>query len=177
MLDKFKDECGVFGIYGHAEAAKLTYLGLYALQHRGQESAGIVGGRTAIATRISRAMGYVADVFDEQTLAGLPGTMAHRPRAVLDGGREQARQRAADPHRVRPRADRHLATTATWSTRGELRDELVRRGRSSRRAATPRSSCISTRGRGRAAVEDALIEALSQVRGAFSLALLDAAIG
>jgi glutamate synthase domain-containing protein 1 len=42
MLDKFKDECGVFGIFGHPEAANLTYLGLYALQHRGQESAGIV---------------------------------------------------------------------------------------------------------------------------------------
>jgi hypothetical protein len=40
-LDKFKDECGVFGIFGHPEAANLTYLGLYALQHRGQESAGI----------------------------------------------------------------------------------------------------------------------------------------
>ena len=41
LLDKFKDECGVFGIFGHPEAANLTYLGLYALQHRGQESAGI----------------------------------------------------------------------------------------------------------------------------------------
>ena len=44
MLDKFKDECGVFGIFGHPEAANLTYLGLYALQHRGQESAGIADG-------------------------------------------------------------------------------------------------------------------------------------
>ena len=41
MLDKFKDECGVFGIFGHHESANMTYLGLYALQHRGQESAGI----------------------------------------------------------------------------------------------------------------------------------------
>ena len=41
MLDKFKDECGVFGIFGHPEASNMTYLGLYALQHRGQESAGI----------------------------------------------------------------------------------------------------------------------------------------
>ena len=41
MFDKFKEECGVFGIFGHPEAANLTYLGLYALQHRGQESAGI----------------------------------------------------------------------------------------------------------------------------------------
>ena len=42
MFDKFNDECGVFGIFGHPEAAYLTYLGLYALQHRGQESCGIV---------------------------------------------------------------------------------------------------------------------------------------
>ena len=48
LIDKFRDECGVFGIYGHPEAAKIAYLGLYALQHRGQESAGIAasdGGR------------------------------------------------------------------------------------------------------------------------------------
>ena len=41
LEDKFRDHCGIFGVYGNAEAAKLTYLGLYALQHRGQESAGI----------------------------------------------------------------------------------------------------------------------------------------
>ena len=69
MFDKFKDECGVFGIFGHAEAANLTYLGLYALQHRGQESAGIAA---ADGTRIlaSRAMGYVNDAFGSDTLAG-----------------------------------------------------------------------------------------------------------
>src|SRR3974377_215702 len=75
MFDKFKDECGIFGIFGHAEAANMTYLGLYALQHRGQESAGIAAsdGQTV---RLSRAMGYVADVFDSRTLSELPGTMA-----------------------------------------------------------------------------------------------------
>ena len=68
MFDKFKDECGVFGIFGDLEAANMTYLGLYALQHRGQESAGIAAadGRQV---RISRAMGYVADTFDGQTLS------------------------------------------------------------------------------------------------------------
>ena len=54
MLDKFKDECGVFGIFGHPEAANLTYLGLYALQHRGQESAGIASGDGA-KMRVTRA--------------------------------------------------------------------------------------------------------------------------
>ena len=67
--------CGVFGIYGHDEAAHLTYLGLHALQHRGQESAGIVatdGGRL----KSYRAMGLVADVFTEPVLAQLPGRSA-----------------------------------------------------------------------------------------------------
>src|SRR5712671_4550382 len=75
MLDKFKDECGVFGIFGHPEAANMTYLGLYALQHRGQESGGIAAS-DGQQVRVSRAMGYVADAFDTETLAGLPGAMA-----------------------------------------------------------------------------------------------------
>ena len=68
MFDKFKDECGVFGIFGHAEAANMTYLGLYALQHRGQESAGIAAS-DGEQVRIFREMGYVADVFNGETLA------------------------------------------------------------------------------------------------------------
>src|SRR5881394_3641428 len=75
MLDKFKDECGVFGIFGHPEAANLTYLGLYALQHRGQESAGIATA-DGEKMRISRAMGHVADAFDERALESLPGHIA-----------------------------------------------------------------------------------------------------
>src|SRR5258706_13223417 len=75
MLDKFKDECGVFGIFGHPEAANMTYLGLYALQHRGQESAGIASS-DGQQVRISRAMGYVADTFDGPTLLGLPAPLA-----------------------------------------------------------------------------------------------------
>jgi len=75
MFDKFREECGVFGIFGHREAAKMAYLGLYALQHRGQESAGIA---TADGTRVRavRDMGYVNEIFDEATLATLPGHVA-----------------------------------------------------------------------------------------------------
>ena len=73
--DKFHDECGVFAISGHPEAARLTYLGLYGLQHRGQESAGIV---SSTGTRLHQklGMGYVADVFDESSLSSLHGDMA-----------------------------------------------------------------------------------------------------
>ncbi|HEX5706005.1 MAG TPA: amidophosphoribosyltransferase [Pyrinomonadaceae bacterium] len=73
--DGFHDECGVFGIYGHPEASRLTYLGLYQLQHRGQESCGIVSsdGRQL---RSERAMGLVSEVFDEATLNRLPGHAA-----------------------------------------------------------------------------------------------------
>jgi amidophosphoribosyltransferase len=75
MLDKFRDECGVFGIYGHSDAARLTYLGLYALQHRGQESCGIVSSNTS-ELRLERAMGHVAEAFDQSRLDRLPGTSA-----------------------------------------------------------------------------------------------------
>src|SRR5918993_2883515 len=75
MVDKFREECGVFGIYGHAEAANLTYLGLYALQHRGQESAGIAASDGA-RIRVSKAMGYVNDSFNGDILAKLPGRAA-----------------------------------------------------------------------------------------------------
>jgi amidophosphoribosyltransferase len=75
MLDKFHEECGVFGIYGHADAARLTYLGLYALQHRGQESCGIVtsDGREL---RLERAMGHVSESFDQSRLDRLVGSNA-----------------------------------------------------------------------------------------------------
>ena len=71
----FSDECGVFGVCDSEDAANLAYLGLYALQHRGQESAGIASleeGRI----RVEREMGYVADVFDEARLSRLPGRTA-----------------------------------------------------------------------------------------------------
>ena len=66
--DHFHDECGVFGVFGHPEAANLAYLGLYALQHRGQESAGIVssdGGEL----HAHRAMGEVEEIFVPSVLA------------------------------------------------------------------------------------------------------------
>src|SRR6201981_217654 len=73
--DKFREECGVVAIYAHPEAEKLAYLGLHALQHRGQESAGIVTS-DGMALHPHKAMGLVADIFVEDVLAKLRGTLA-----------------------------------------------------------------------------------------------------
>jgi len=73
--DHFHDECGVFGVFGHEEASKLAYLGLYALQHRGQESAGIVSSDGS-ELHLHRAMGEVEEIFQPRVLAQLPGKMA-----------------------------------------------------------------------------------------------------
>jgi Glutamine phosphoribosylpyrophosphate amidotransferase len=73
--DHFHDECGVIGVFGHPEAANLTYLGLYALQHRGQESAGIVSEDQG-KLFVQRGMGRVADVFGLEQISQLPGEQA-----------------------------------------------------------------------------------------------------
>ena len=127
MLDKFKDECGVFGIFGHPEAANLTYLGLYALQHRGQESAGIVcadGQRV----RLSRSMGEVADSFDQRHARGAD---RHMPPSATSATRRRAR--AASRTRSRCSSTARTASSAIGHNgnlvnASELRDELVRQG-------------------------------------------------
>ncbi|MFZ2089320.1 MAG: amidophosphoribosyltransferase [Desulfobaccales bacterium] len=73
--DKPREKCGIFGIYGHPEAARLTYFGLYALQHRGQESCGIVAG-DGCRVNSHRGLGLVSEVFPADKLASLPGHLA-----------------------------------------------------------------------------------------------------
>ncbi len=75
VFDGFHEECGVVGVYGHPEAANLAYLALYALQHRGQEAAGITSsnGQTLLT---HKGMGLVADIFDEKLIRRLEGASA-----------------------------------------------------------------------------------------------------
>ncbi|MDP2943200.1 MAG: amidophosphoribosyltransferase [Candidatus Omnitrophota bacterium] len=75
MSEGIKEHCGLFGVYGHKEASRLTYLGLYALQHRGEESAGIASfdGDSVYA---HKGMGLVSDVFDEEKVSKLAGHVA-----------------------------------------------------------------------------------------------------
>jgi amidophosphoribosyltransferase len=75
MFDELHEECGVFGIFGHPDASNLTYLGLYALQHRGQESAGIVSSNGK-RLFVEKSMGLVADIFSQDRIKKLPGHIA-----------------------------------------------------------------------------------------------------
>lgn len=75
MDDKPRESCGIFGIHGHAEASKLTYFGLYALQHRGQESAGIAVEKDG-RINTHKGMGLVSDVFDMTHVDALQGETA-----------------------------------------------------------------------------------------------------
>src|SRR3989442_8447085 len=73
--DKFREEGGVVAIFAHPEAETLAYLGLHALQHRGQESAGIVTS-DGLSLHLHKSMGLVADIFTEKKLSRLRGTLA-----------------------------------------------------------------------------------------------------
>jgi amidophosphoribosyltransferase len=170
MLDKFKDECGIFGIYGHPEAANLTYLGLYALQHRGQESAGIVAA-DGERLRVSRAMGQVADAFDEESLGRLPGHLAIGHTRYSTAG--ESKLENAQPFLI-DCAHGQIAVghNGNLVNAGELRDELVRNG-SIFQTGSDTEVILHLYARSRASsVEEALVESIAQIRGAYSLVLL-----
>ena len=170
MLDKFQDECGVFGIFGHPEAANMTYLGLYALQHRGQESGGIAAS-DGEHVRLSRAMGYVADAFDTETLSGLPGTMAVGHVRYSTAGSSQLSN--AQPILIDcAHGQIAIGHNGNLVNARELRDELVSQG-SIFQSSSDTEVVLHLYARSRAAsVEDAIVESVSQIQGAFSFVLL-----
>ena len=131
--------CGVFGIWVTREAANLTYLGLHALQHRGQESAGIVSS-DGDALHAHRQMGLVADIFTAPVLEQLPGRRGHRPRALLHRGRQPAQERPAARGRVRGRPARGRPQRQPRQRAGAARRSSRRTARSSSPTRTPR--CI-----------------------------------
>src|ERR1051325_8109297 len=170
MLDKFKDECGVFGIFGHPEAANLTYLGLYALQHRCQESAGIVTA-DGEKIRVSRAMGHVAEAFDERALETLPGHIAIGHTRYSTAGESELQN--AQPILIDcAHGQIAIAHNGNLVNARELRDRLVRDG-SIFQTSSDTEVVLHLYARSREhTVEDALVESISQVTGAFSFVLL-----
>lgn len=170
MLDKFKDECGVFGIFGHPEAANMTYLGLYALQHRGQESAGIAAA-DGEQVRISREMGYVADIFDGDVLSHLKGAAAIGHVRYSTAG--ESKLLNAQPILIDcAHGQIAICHNGNLVNARELRDELVGQG-SIFQSSSDTEVILHLYARSRArSVEDAIVDSLSQVQGAFSLAML-----
>lgn len=170
MLDKFKDECGVFGIFGHPEAANLTYLGLYALQHRGQESAGIATA-DGHRMRVSRAMGQVADAFTPPTLESLPGHLAIGHTRYSTAG--ESRLQNAQPMLIDcAHGEIAIAHNGNLVNARELREELVHNG-SIFQTTSDTEVVLHLYARSKApSVEEALVESVKQISGAFSLVFL-----
>jgi amidophosphoribosyltransferase len=170
MFDKFHDECGIFGIFGHPEAANMTYLGLYALQHRGQESAGIAAsdGQTV---RLSRAMGYVADVFNSDNLSQLSGSMAIGHVRYSTAG--ESRVANAQPFLIDcAHGQMAICHNGNLVNASELKDMLVRQG-SIFQSSTDTEVVLHLYARSKkATVEDAVVDAVSQVQGAFSFVMM-----
>src|SRR5258707_3773865 len=170
MSDKFHDECAVMGVYGHPEAANMVYLGLYALQHRGQESCGIVtsDGKGLIS---HRQMGLVADAFKEDVIKRLEGQNAIGHNRYSTTG--QSHLKNAQPFVVEysqgPIAISHNGNLVNGAL---LREELERSG--SIFQSTPDTEgivhLIATSKGG--TLISRIVEALSRVRGAYSLLFL-----
>src|SRR5919204_473149 len=165
MVDKFREECCVFGIFGHTEASNMTYLGLYALQHRGQESAGIAAS-DGERVRVSRAMGYVADAFDAPALAELPGRSAIGHVRYSTAG--ESKLSNAQPILIDcAHGQIAICHNGNLVNAGELRDELVGHG-SIFQSNSDTEVILHLYARSKAAdAETAIVDSVSQVRGAF----------
>jgi amidophosphoribosyltransferase len=168
--DKLGEECGIFGIVNHPEAARIAYLGIYALQHRGQESAGIASsdGRKLF---LEKGMGYVADVFDGSRLERLQGDSALGHVRYSTAGESAAWN--AQPILIDCwRGPIALAHNGNLTNAVQLRHELERDGAIFH--STSDSEVILhllSRSR-RRTLPEAFMEALRIIQGAYSLLLL-----
>jgi amidophosphoribosyltransferase len=170
MPDKLHEECGVFAIYGHPEAANLTYLGLYALQHRGQESSGIAASDGA-QIHCHKDMGHVADIFTPPVLGMLQGHQAIGHTRYSTAGDTVLNN--AQPFSVACNKGRiAVAHNGNIINAAELRRELERQGsifQSSSDTEVILHLVACSRER---TMAGALREALLQLEGAFSLVFL-----
>jgi amidophosphoribosyltransferase len=168
--DRFRDACGVFGAYGVEPAAQAVYMGLYALQHRGQESTGIAtsDGRTV---HLYKSMGLVADVFNSSRLESLPGHLAIGHNRYSTAGDSDLRN--AQPILVSYHGG-HLAVAHNGNIVNavELKKAMEAEGNIFQ-TTSDSEVVLHLIARSRAAsFEEALVEALTELKGAFSLVLL-----
>ncbi|BDG61282.1 amidophosphoribosyltransferase [Caldinitratiruptor microaerophilus] len=166
-----RDECGVFGVYGHPEAARLTYYGLYALQHRGEESAGIAVS-TGDRLLSHRGMGLVTDVFRDEDLARLQGPHAvGHVRYSTTGSSTLAN---AQPIVVETRrGSLAVAHNGNFVTARAVRARLEDEGAIfSTTSDTEVLAHLIARHRGGGGIEEALVVALQELTGGYALVLL-----
>jgi len=170
--DRFHDECGVVGVFGHPEAANLAYLSLYALQHRGQEGAGIVSSDGEVLMS-HRGLGLVADVFDQDVMKRLVGDAAIAHNRYSTAGRTLLKN--TQPFVVEFGGGGGLAVAHNGNIVNalELREQLEARGsifQSSVDTEVIIHLMAMSKGTG---LVDRATEALSAVQGAYSLLILD----
>ena len=170
MLDRFREECAVMGVYNHPEAANMVYLGLYALQHRGQESSGIVSsnGESLIS---HRQMGLVADIFKEDVIKRLEGLMAIGHNRYSTTG--QSHLKNVQPFVVEyahgPIAISHNGNLVNAQT---LRAELENSGSIFQSTSDTEVIIHLIATSKEATLMGRIVEALNRVRGAYSLVFL-----
>ena len=168
--DKFHDECGVVAIYGHPEASKLAYLGLYALQHRGQESAGICTS-DGIVVHTHKTMGHVADIFTSEVLKTLPGPLAIGHTRYSTAGDTVLLN--AQPFSVDCNKGKiAIAHNGNITNATELRKDLERRGAIFQASSDTEVVLHLMAHSSERTLAGALRDALLQLEGAFSLVFL-----
>ena len=170
MVDKFHEECGVVGVYGHEEASTLAYLSLYALQHRGQESAGIVAsnGDALIA---HRGMGLVADIFDHDILSRLEGRLAIGHNRYSTAGSTVLKN--CQPFVVEwAQGALAIAHNGNLVNAEQLRDKLERRGSIFQSTSDTEVIIHLIAASTGTTLLERIVDALSQVRGAYSLVFM-----
>ena len=165
-----REECGIFAVWGNEEAAKLTYFGLYALQHRGQESAGIVTS-DGKCVQEHKAMGLVHDVFDEEILTGLKGNMALGHVRYSTTGSSLLVN--AQPFRVRY-AGKSLAIAHNGNlvNANQIRSELENNGSIFQTSMDSEVILHLTAKNIKKGLEQAMIETMVKVNGAYSTVIM-----
>lgn len=162
--------CGIFGVIGHKDAARLTYLGLYALQHRGEESAGIIAYNRG-KINYHKGMGLVSDVFDERVLESLKGDIAvgHVRYSTTGSSTVKNIQPFFVDHRKGYIA---IAHNGNLTNTVSLRDEMERRGsifQTTMDSEVIAHLIVKSEGKDK---KESVAWALSQLEGAYSLVLL-----
>ena len=165
-----REECGIFAVYGHEEAAKLTYFGLYALQHRGQESAGIVtsDGKQVLE---HKAMGLVPEIFDEQTLNKLKGDIALGHVRYSTTGASLLLN--AQPFRIQYSGKTlAIAHNGNLVNARQIRSELENNGSIFQTSMDSEVVLHLTAKSLKKGIEQAMIETMGKVKGAYSMVIM-----